>query len=130
MVVEYLAELRREILAHEQVRNLERVAQLCPHRQARCRARRADRTRATCFFARRIESHVRRQDQRASGTDVQALVNRYAAFDQCIGFRDQRIKREDDAIADQALTPSRRMPDGIRCSTVFSPSMTSVWPAL
>src|SRR5690606_14260309 len=27
-------------------------------------------------------------------------------------------------------TPSRRIPDGIRCRTVFSPSITSVWPAL
>src|SRR6185369_3251428 len=27
-------------------------------------------------------------------------------------------------------TPSRRMPDGIRCSTVFLPPMTSVCPAL
>src|SRR5580765_4137040 len=26
--------------------------------------------------------------------------------------------------------PSRRMPDGIRCSTVFLPLITSVWPAL
>src|SRR5690606_349128 len=26
--------------------------------------------------------------------------------------------------------PSRRMPDGIRCNTVFLPPMTSVWPAL
>src|SRR5690606_24567910 len=28
------------------------------------------------------------------------------------------------------ITPSRRMPDGIRCSTVFSPPITSVCPAL
>src|SRR5690606_25048984 len=28
------------------------------------------------------------------------------------------------------ITPSRRIPDGIRWSTVFSPSMTSVCPAL
>ena len=28
------------------------------------------------------------------------------------------------------LTPSRRIPDGIRCRTVFLPSMTSVCPAL
>src|SRR6185436_11372101 len=27
-------------------------------------------------------------------------------------------------------TLSRRMPDGIRCSTVFLPLITSVWPAL
>src|ERR1700729_2629929 len=27
-------------------------------------------------------------------------------------------------------TPSRRIPDGIRCRTVFLPLMTSVWPAL
>ena len=27
-------------------------------------------------------------------------------------------------------TPARRIPEGIRCSTVFLPSMTSVWPAL
>ena len=28
------------------------------------------------------------------------------------------------------VTPSCRMPDGIRRSTVFLPLMTSVWPAL
>src|SRR5262245_48106457 len=28
------------------------------------------------------------------------------------------------------MTPGCRMPDGMRCSTVFRPPMTSVWPAL
>ena len=39
----------------------------------------------------------------APGADLQSLVDGNAAFDQCIRFGDQRIQRQNDTIANQAL---------------------------
>ena len=45
---------------------------------------------------------MRRQNQRTSRADSQAFVNRHATCDQRIGFLDEGIERQDDAVTNQA----------------------------
>ena len=53
-------------------------------------------------FARAIDQRVRGQHQRAERTDRKSLEDGHAARRQHVGLRQQRIERDDDAIADEA----------------------------
>ena len=50
-----------------------------------------------------IERDMRREYQGAARTDTQTLKDRNSAFNECVSFSNQRIERENDAVADQAL---------------------------
>ncbi len=43
---------------------------------------------------------------------------------------EEHVQVDNDAVADDGVTPSERIPAGRRCSAYFSPSITTVCPAL
>ncbi len=103
VVVENLAELGGEDLAHEDIRDAQRAPRhLVLVGRADTPPGRADGTRAARLFARIIERHVRRQDQRTARAHFEPLVDRHAALDQRVRLLDQRVQRQHDAVADQA----------------------------
>src|SRR5690606_5429641 len=57
----------------------------------------------TCRFARLVQRHVIRQDQRTGRADPQTLADRHALFFQLGDLAHQRIGCDHHAVADQAL---------------------------
>ena len=104
MEVENLTQLRCKVLAHKQVRDLQRAARhLVFVRRADATTGCANRARTAGFFTGDIQRHVRRQYERTSRADMQAFVNRHATGDQGVRFFDQRVERQHNTITDQAL---------------------------
>ena len=103
MVIEYFAELRRKSLSHEQIGYAKcTTSRLVFISRADTAACRADRAGTARFLAREIERDVRRQNQRATGADLESFENGHTVRHQCVRFLNQRIERQHDAIADQA----------------------------
>ena len=63
----------------------------------------ADLLVAQRFLAGFVDRYVVRQDQRAGGGNAQTVTHRHAFALQVVDFVEQRLRREYDAVADQAL---------------------------
>ena len=72
---------------------------------------------------------VGRDDVGVRGDD-QALLDVDAAGGERVDLAEERLRGDDDAVADDARAARVRMPLGSRWVANFSPSMTIVWPAL
>ncbi len=101
--IEHFAELRREPLAMEQVLQADRAPRhLVLVRRPDAAAGGADLARALGCFARQVERHVIRQDQRAGLADLQPRAHVDAGGLERPDLLDQRLRREHDAVADVA----------------------------
>ena len=130
--VEHLAQLGGEALAVKQVLQADRAARdLVLVGRADAAAGGADLARALGRLARVVERRVVGQDQRTGLAERQPrahLARRRAPA--CRIPRSSACGETTTPLPMKQATPSRRMPEGIRCSTVFLPPITSVWPAL
>ena len=86
-------------------------------------------------LARTIERDVRGQDQRAVGADAQPFVDGHALLHERVRLAKQRVERQHDAVADQALhAADAGCPDGNqrehRLHAVDYERMAGVVPAL
>ena len=130
-----LAQLGGEALGMLQVLHAQRAARnLVLVGRADALAGRADLARAARLaqqLARLVDFDVERQDQRARFADAAGASAPRAPSPRDVrsrraGARDRRRRR----CRCSTPRPARMIPDGISCSAVLTPSMTSVWPAL
>ena len=113
MIVDVFAEFRGEALALEQIANPQRATRdLILIGRPDPAPRRTDRIGALGKFSCAIERDMRGEDQRTHRADLQALEHRNALPDQHLGFLEQRLQRQHDAVADQALHPGMQDPRG------------------
>ena len=103
MVLHDFLELVRERPCIQQVGDTQPAARdLVLVRRADATASGADGVLATRLFARVVERHVMRQDQRAGLAHAQALDYLHAVLRKLVNFLEQRIHRQHHAVADKA----------------------------
>jgi hypothetical protein len=101
--IEHLAQLCREAVALEEIGHAQGAARdLVFVRRADAATGGADGVRSARMLACPIEGHVRGQNERTARRDAQAIEHRHALVDQDLGFLEQRLERQHDAVADEA----------------------------
>src|SRR6185312_13822474 len=113
VVIEHLAQLRGEALSCVEVLDADGAARhLVLVRGADAAARRADLRLALGALARLVDGDVVREDERARLRDAQLPLHVHAGALELADLRHQRLGRDHDAVADEALHVAVEDPRG------------------